>query len=130
MNNQEKFTTRASTLKVHRSNSQTISSYPVGFSTDFPFSFLLSFAFCLVLFPFFCFFEFAVFILKLKIFILIHIRLCGQVSDKKIFTQPISGNKNDFFLPKLNVKLSSLTDFAFIGGNKNFTKLSKNGTTF
>ena len=34
MNNQEKFTTRSRTLKVHRPNSQIISLYPVIFSTD------------------------------------------------------------------------------------------------
>ena len=87
MNNQEKFTTRASTLKVHRSNSQTKSSYLFRFFTDILFSFLVSFAFCLLALVFF----------KLKIFILIHIRLCGRVSDKKIFTRPISGNQNTFF---------------------------------
>ena len=50
MNNQEKVTTRSSKLKVHRANLQTISWYPVRFSTDIPFSFLVSFAFCLLVF--------------------------------------------------------------------------------
>ena len=30
-------------------------------------------------------------------YILLHIRLCGRVSDKEIFTRPISGNKITFF---------------------------------
>ena len=34
MNNQERFTTRSSKLKVYRVNSQTISSHPVRFFTD------------------------------------------------------------------------------------------------
>ena len=34
--------------------------------------------------------------LKLKMYILIHIRLCGRVSYKKIFTWPISGNQTSF----------------------------------
>ena len=77
--------------KVHRTNSQTMSSYPVRFSTDIFFSSLVSFAYiscyiCCILF------------LKLKICSLIHIRLCGRVSDKKIFTRPISANKTTFFL--------------------------------
>ena len=45
MNNQEKFTTRSSKLKVHRANSQTISLYPVRFSLNIRFSSLVSFAF-------------------------------------------------------------------------------------
>ena len=39
--------------------------------------------------------------LNLKIYIL-HIRLCGRVSDKNFFTRPISGNKT-IFLALLNV---------------------------
>ena len=82
LNNQEKFTTRSSKLKVHRANSQTTSSYPVRFSSDILFSFLVSFAFFVFLFSFF------VFVLKLKIYILIHIQLCRQVTDKETFTWP------------------------------------------
>ena len=37
-------------LKVHRANSQTISSYLVRFSTDIIFSSLVPFAFCLLVF--------------------------------------------------------------------------------
>ena len=37
--------------------------------------------------------------LKLIMYILLHIRLCGQMSHKRYFTQPISGNKNTFFWP-------------------------------
>ena len=39
---------------------------------------------------------------KLKICILIHIRLCGRVSDKKMFAWPISGNKTTFFFALTN----------------------------
>ena len=94
MNYQEKVTTRPRSSKsVHRANSQTISSYSVRFSTDILFSSLASFAFCpLVIFVVFCLF------LKSKAYILIHIRLCWQVSDKNVFTQTISGNKTTFFL--------------------------------
>ena len=102
MNNQEKFITWSRRLKVHRANSQKM-SYHVRFSTDavrnnstfFLLSFfgfissLLSFAFCL-----------CVYVLKQKVYILIHIRLCGRVSDKTNFTQPISENKTTFFWPK------------------------------
>ena len=37
--------------------------------------------------------------LKLIMYILLHIRLCGRMSHKRYFTQPISGNKNTFFWP-------------------------------
>ena len=55
-------------------------------------------------FSFFRFFYIVVFclfvwFLKIKIYILIHIRLCGQVSDKKNFTRSISGNKTLCFWP-------------------------------
>ena len=46
MSNQEKFTTWSSKLKVHRANSQIMSSYLFRFSTDILFSSLVSFAFC------------------------------------------------------------------------------------
>ena len=43
MNNQDKFTTRSSKLKVHRENLQTVSlSYPARFFTGILFSFLVS----------------------------------------------------------------------------------------
>ena len=58
----------------------------------FFFSFLLYF---LLLFVCVC-----VCVLKQKVYILIHIRLCGRVSDKTNFTQPISENKATFFWPK------------------------------
>ena len=51
------------------------------FSGDILFSSLVSFAFFCIVFGLFAWF------LKLKIYILIHIRLYGQVSDKKNFTQ-------------------------------------------
>ena len=43
MNNQEKFTTRSSALKVHGTNLQTISLYSITFSTDILFSSLVTF---------------------------------------------------------------------------------------
>ena len=51
---------------------------------------MVSFAFFVFSFNFFIFFL-------IKIYILIHIRLCAWVGDKKIFTRPISGNKTTFF---------------------------------
>ena len=57
--------------------------------------FLLFFACLFVFCFFFCLF---VCFLKLKIYILIHIPLCGRVSDHKIFTQPISGIVYFFWL--------------------------------
>ena len=85
-------------LKVHRANSQTISSHPFRFSTDIFFSsFAFScFVFLVCLFGVFLGF-FSLFFLKSKIYIMIHIRLCGRVSARKIFTRPISGNKTTFF---------------------------------
>ena len=73
MNNQEKLTIRSRKLKVYRVNLQAIS--------------LHSFDFCLLFIIFF----------KLKIYILIYIRLCGRVRDKKVFTRPISRNKTPLF---------------------------------
>ena len=77
-------------LKVHRANSQTIPSYSVTFSTDILFTSLVSFTFSIVV------------VFLLKIYILIHIRLCGRVSDIKNFTRPISGNKTTFLLNIIN----------------------------
>ena len=37
---------------------------------------------------------------KQKVYTVIHIRLCGRVSDKMNFTQPISQNKTTFFWPR------------------------------
>ena len=70
------------------------SSGNILFSSSVSFSFFWNLVF-------FCFWFFWLFVcfLKLKIYILIHIRLCGRVSDKKIFTRPISGNKATFFGP-------------------------------
>ena len=66
------------------------------FLIDFPdiLSFLLSLLllFCVVVV--FCLF---ICFLKLKVYILIHIRLCGRVNDKKIFTRLISGHKATFW---------------------------------
>ena len=61
------------------------------FSWDILFSSLISFAFFV-----FLFFGLFVCFLKLKTCILIHIRLCGRVSDEKNFTRPSSGNKTTF----------------------------------
>ena len=44
--------------------------------------------------------------LKLKMYILIHIWLCGQVSDKKIFIQLIFRNKTTFFFGLRELKFS------------------------
>ena len=101
MKNQKKFTSRSNKLKKQGTNSQTISAYHVrysltGISTDILFSSLVSFAFCLVAVFFVCLFAF-----KLKIYILLHIRQCRRVNDKKIFTQPISGHKIAFFLVQI-----------------------------
>ena len=57
----------------------------------------------LFFFGFFCFFCLLFFFLlvcflKLKIYILIHILLCGRVSDNKISTRPISGIVYFFWL--------------------------------
>ena len=64
--------------QVHRANLQKIASYPVAFPRD------------LFFFSFFCslpcfFFSFSFSLLKLKIYILVHIWLCGRLSDKKIW---------------------------------------------
>ena len=64
------------------------------FSGDIVFSSLVSFV-CFVLLYLFAYLF--VCFLKLKIHVLIHIRLCGRMSDKKNFTRPISGNRTTFF---------------------------------
>ena len=43
------------------------------------------------------FFFLFVFFWKLEVNILIHIQLCRPVTDKKIFTRTIFGNKTTFF---------------------------------
>ena len=65
--------------------------------------------------PFFDFFDYFLLLLlfvccfmNLKMYILIHIRLCGRVSGKMFFTRPISGKKTPFFgLTSLFVQKSS-----------------------
>ena len=73
----------------------TAFSFSLSSLVSFAFLFsLVSFAFCFSV----CFFFVLFFVcLKQKIFILIHIRLCGRVSDEKILNRPISGNKAIFF---------------------------------
>ena len=93
MNNHEKFTTRLSKLKLHRANSQTISSYPVRFSTDVLFS---------SVFLLFCLF-FAVFFLIKKIYILIHFWLCGWASEKHFHHDNF--RKKDYFFWSNSEKL-------------------------
>ena len=39
-----------------------------------------------------------------------HIRLCGRVSDKKIFTRPISRNKTTFYLALLRISANILNE--------------------
>ena len=79
MKKQEKFTTRPIKLKVHTANLQAISSYPVRFSADILFFSLVFFAYCLLV-------IFGFLFLKLNIYILMHISLCGWVSNKKKFS--------------------------------------------
>ena len=57
--------------------------------------------FFLFSFIIFCFVLFIYYFLKLTMYILIRIRLCGRVSVNKIFTQPIYGNKSTVFWPKI-----------------------------
>ena len=76
------------------------------YSGDILFSFLIFFAFFILVF---CLFI-CLFFLKIKMYIPIHIWQYGRVSDKKIFTRPISGNNTTFivasrsslFLEKVN----------------------------
>ena len=100
---------RASCLAFFRKKKLWFPQMPVyffnQFSGDILFSSLDSFAF--FLFLFFC--LFACFF-KLIINILIHIRLCRRVSDAKIFSRPISGNKATFLASCFNFAFSA---FAF-----------------
>ena len=59
-------------------------------------------------FSFFCFFDscFCLFVccfLKFKMYILIHIRLCGRVTDKKISPGRLLENKTTFFWPNYKI---------------------------
>ena len=81
------------------------------------FSFLVSVAFCLLVFT--CFFFFVVVVvfclsLKLKIYILIHIQLCGRLSDQKKFIRPISGNKTNFFRLNQNQPLKCVRQNSYL----------------
>ena len=82
------------------------------FSGDILFSFLVPFAFlgsCFFLLLFvYCFF-------KLKMYNLIHIRLSGRVSDKKIVTRLISGNKITFFWKNVTICLFRCSFFLMSG---------------
>ena len=78
MNNQEKLAIRSSKLKVPRAKSQTISSYPVRFSTENIFSSVVLLFIIIIIFVLFCF-LFCLLVLfpfsKLEIYSLIYIRL-------------------------------------------------------
>ena len=87
MSNQEKFTTRSSVLKVYRSNSQRISSFPVRFSIYIFFSFLLFFLFI--------FLFFAVFWLKI---IYADIRPTMRAGECQKIFHPTDFRKQDYFL--------------------------------
>ena len=91
-------------VKKHRTNSQMI-LYHVRFSTDTVHNNSILF------FIFFGFFLFSVFFYSLfffafclcvcflnKKYILVHIRLCGKVSNKKNFVRPMSENLAQFKL--------------------------------
>ena len=69
------------------------------FSGDIFFSSLVSFVFFVSCFLFVCFLFVCLLdvLWNKKMYILIHIWLCGRVSDKIFFTRPISGNKTTFF---------------------------------
>ena len=107
MNNQERFITQVKSTKskfaknviVFRKIFQILLTATTFFSL-FLIWFLLFFCFLL----WFILIFVCRFCLKQKIYILIHIRLCGLVRDEKFFTQPISGNMTTFYglisLPK------------------------------
>ena len=116
MNNREKLMSRSSKLKVHRAYSQTISSYPVRsvtFSMDIIFSSSVSLLFVLQLLWLLLFFCF---VLKSKIYILIHIRLFGRGSDKKNSTSQFPEAKL-LFLQALNI----LSEYTYFYISKNIT---------
>ena len=81
------------------------------FSRDILFPHLVSLAF---LYSCFCFCSFVCF-LKLKICILMHIRLCGRVSNKKIFTRPFAEtNQLLFLVHALRFCLCAATSLEFL----------------
>ena len=73
----------------------TLAAAYLGFFINFP-DILSYYLFFFSLFCFFFLLFLLVCFLKLKIYILIHIRLCGRVSDKNIFTRSISRKKTTF----------------------------------
>ena len=80
----------------------------IDFSEIFSFllKLLLLFLYCFVCFVFFLFVCF----LKLKIYILRHIRLSGRVNDKNFFIRPIPGNKTTFLfglITHINEKITN-----------------------
>ena len=86
MKDQKKFTTRWSKLKVHSKLAHDIKSRQICHRyTLFFFSLFCFLSSCL-----FVFFVLCLSFFKLKIYILIHIRLCGRVSDKTILTRSIA----------------------------------------
>ena len=95
MNNQEKITRWLSKLKVHRANSQTISSYAVRFFTCILFFSLHSFAFFVFLFVF-CLFVclFAFFEIK-KIYSDTHSTMWLGERYKNFY--PVNFRKQDYF---------------------------------
>ena len=101
---------------MYLNNCQKLSSYPVRFSTDivnnnniFFLPFFFGFVCFSVFFSFFCFLFLCVvcvfFCLKQKVYILIHIRLCGQVSDEKCFFD--FKKQDNFFLGLLTFSRKS-----------------------
>ena len=102
-------TIRSRNLKEHRATSKTISFYLAKLSTDTVHN-KNNIFFQLFFFDFFFFFFFFFFIFfsilfvcvwvcffKEKVYILIRIRLCRWLSEKKNFIRPISGKKTTFF---------------------------------
>ena len=114
---------------LHRSGRKFI--FLNRFSGDILFSSLVSFAFFGS-----CFCLFACCFLKLKMYILIHIKLFGQVNNKKIFIWPISGTRLLFFWSEhISVSIvESFIQFIFIvwkvEGYRNISKLSCNPLAF
>ena len=84
---------------------KTISSYPIRFSTGIVNNKNIFFLLCFFCFAnffsfFFCFSFLFVDFLKQKIYILIRMRLCGQVSDEKFSPGRFSETARLFFSPK------------------------------
>ena len=81
------------------------------FSGDIFFSSLV-FVFSLVFFYSYCFCLFAGYFFEIKNVYFDTIRLCGWMSDNKIFTRPISGNKATFlFWPNQNINMTYFQHF-------------------